>query len=257
MTSFACSQHAWDTLFTELDQCVDPVSFWWRDDDITTSTPALATLKHLSVQTNIPIALSAIPAYVTDTVGETLSTWKQATVLQHGYDHNNYALPHHKKSEFPCYRSFLDMFSALEKGRTKLSAIFGSCVVWILVPPWNRLCWNLVPLLRHHGYVGLSCLHSTKTHKTTDNVFQIHTHIDIMDWKTRTFIGETATLTQVVEQLRIRRKNHPQTKPIGLLTHHWIHTEDIWSFLWRFMTHMSCHASVRWLSVPCILRSVC
>ena len=65
----------WTDLTRELDRWADsgrPATFWWRDDDALTVTPALDRLLGLARDHQAPLALAVVPAGATAALAASL-----------------------------------------------------------------------------------------------------------------------------------------------------------------------------------------
>ena len=84
----------WDDLKRELDlwgEAGRVAELWWRDDDATEPTPALAGCFDLADAHALEIGLAVIPAGARDSLAATLAGRPHVAVLQHGYSHTNHA----------------------------------------------------------------------------------------------------------------------------------------------------------------------
>src|SRR5262245_7388273 len=114
-------------------------TFWWRDDDAVTSTPALKRLVDLAAIGGSPVALAAIPARADAALEQALSVTDHVVALQHGYAHANHAAPAGKKAEFGIGRDLAAALQDLRAGSRRMHALFGDRALPVLVPPWNRI----------------------------------------------------------------------------------------------------------------------
>ncbi|MEJ1937246.1 glycosyltransferase, partial [Nostoc sp. NIES-2111] len=200
--------------------------FWWRDDDAVEPTPALDRLLALSEATRVPVALAVIPASVRESLAEAIEPRRGVSVLQHGWSHENHAPPGAKKAELaapdPGARR-----DELARGRDRLSGLFGDRFIPVLVPPWNRIASELVPVLPGLGYLALSTYARDDRASAVPGLAQLNTHLDPVDWHGGRGLADEgellATLAQAVEE-------RPR-EPFGILTHHLVH--DPWT--WRFI----------------------
>jgi transcription antitermination factor NusB len=72
----------------------------------------------------------------------------------------------------------------------------------VLVPPHNRIAPALAAALPAAGYLGLS---AGMTARPAGMRHVVNTHVDIMDWSTRAFAGEAASLAALIDALRAHR----------------------------------------------------
>ena len=223
-------QKAWDDLKKELDRFADMGSFvplWWRDDDAIGDSLLLQQL----FSYRAPLIVAVIPAL---TQGAFVVP-SEVKIAQHGYDHRNRASEGQKKSEFPPERSIEEMVDALKRGREYLAATFTNAFLPLFVPPWNRF-QHPFSVWQKTGLKKISTFRDyRKNPSKADLTFthdRIDTHIDLIDWQKRAFVGELAVLEGLCAHLRAKRlKQCPMDQPTGFLTHHLIHDDATWSFL--------------------------
>ena len=80
----------WQDLDRELEAWLAAgrtATLWWRDDDATQPTPALARLLALAARFGQPLHLAVIPAQLDAGVAGALAGRSEVRVLQHGYAH--------------------------------------------------------------------------------------------------------------------------------------------------------------------------
>jgi hypothetical protein len=58
---------------------------------------------------------------------------------------------------------------------------------------------------------------------------QVNTHVDLIDWRRRCFVGEDAALAALGQSLMASRTGTDE--PIGILSHHLAMDEGAWDFL--------------------------
>lgn len=201
-------------LETFLNTLTAPLTLWWRDDDLIKPTPQGDHLLALAETHSIPLHVAVVPLLA----DKSLTTWLPAnvTVLQHGIRHENNAAPDHKKCELTHDVSI----SNLRKGHERLKNMFDDQHLAICVPPWNRVH----PSILHQTidiYKAVSTFH---TDKMVYPLPTFHTHLDLMDWDAR----DVKSHRQIEEEL-INCLGLPG--PIGLLTHHLVHSPAYWETL--------------------------
>ena len=148
----------WPELQRELDHwqaAGRPATFWWRDDDAVSPTPALCRLLDLAADHAVPLSLAVIPRDVTASLAETFDG-VSISVLQHGYAHANHAPRGEKKCELGAHRPRAVVQDELQTGCAQLASLFGGRFLPVLVPPWNRIDAAVSTSLGKLGYVGLS-----------------------------------------------------------------------------------------------------
>lgn len=253
----------WRDLTEELDAWAEAgrtATFWWRDDDATIPTPALARMAGLSQSLAAPLALAVIPAEAGPDLAAALDRCPTVTVLQHGWSHRNHASPPAKKCELGPERPADTVLAELAEGRTVLERLFGPRALPVLVPPWNRVAPGVAARLAVLGIRGLSTFGPRRL--THPGVACVNTHVDPIAWKDgKRFLGEAESLGAAVAHLRARRlgngdnpgdvdkpRDVDTSEPTGLLTHHLVMDDETWTFTERFLSTTLRHPASRWLS---------
>lgn len=237
----------WPDLSRELDAWGEAgltATFWWRDDDAATATPALDRLLALRAAREAPMALAVIPARADETLAKRLAVAPEVAVLQHGWTHANHAMIGAPKAEFGPDRDTAFMLGELARGWIAIGTLFGTAALPVLVPPHNRIAPALAAALPAAAYAGLSTYGARKD--PIRELIRVNTHIDIMNWRTRRFLGEEAALDLAVAHLKARRAGIVDPdEPTGLLTHHLAHDEEAWRFADAFLDAVRAHAAAR------------
>jgi hypothetical protein len=247
----------WNDLDRELDAWAtagETATFWWRDDDAVTATPALQQLLALAAATAepLPLALAVIPAGADAHLAEALQEARHVTVLQHGYAHANRAPAGAKKSEFPAGREVAGALDELTQGTRQLMDLFGARALPVLVPPWNRIDPELAARLAEIGIRGLSGYGARRAPTAGAGTVVVNTHVDIMRWHgRREFLGVQDCLALALAHLRARRQRRVDpAEPTGLLTHHLVHDAAAWRFLAELVQRSAGHRAARWAPAP-------
>jgi hypothetical protein len=240
----------WDVLDAELGHWQETgrvATFWWRDDDAGRAMPALDRLLALAANHDVPLGLAVIPATLDDLAVRRITAEPLATPLLHGLRHQNHARAGEKKSEFPASRGVDVMLGDLRYGLSLLQAAFSIRVLRVLVPPWNRLAPELIPLLRSIGLVGLSRYLARGAVEVAPRLRQANCHVDLIDWPgARGFIGEAAALKLICDHLVARRSGAVDAEePTGILSHHLVHDEACWLFLDAVLARLVRHSAAR------------
>jgi hypothetical protein len=219
-------------------------TWWWRDDDAVSATPALDQLLRIA---HGPIGLAVIPAGLQPDLAPRLRQSPEAVVLQHGYQHRNHATEGGRKSEFPDERDSQAIARDLRSGFQKLSAAFGDQFLPVLTPPWNRIDRGFLSGLRTLGYRGIS---TYLPRPAGAAIPQVNTHVDVIDWHGgRGFVGIPATLGLILGHLRAKRLGTADpAEPTGLLTHHLVHDTEAWEFLGAFLDWCAKKPNIQWRS---------
>ncbi len=242
---------SWDELERELDRWradAGTATFWWRDDDAVSATPALDRL--LALRGTLPLALAVIPGKIEDSLARRLTSASGVAVLQHGWMHRNHAPKGERAAELGAHRPIEVLLRELALGWSALVDHLSALVLPILTPPWNRLCDSLIPRLRESGYAGLSTSGARPRREAASGLVQVNAHLDVVDWRSplRPFIGEGAALTRLIDHLAAKRERRVDaTEPTGILTHHLVMDRASELFLERLVARTQAHGAVRWL----------
>lgn len=242
---------AWNDFAVELDRWRDGgmhADFWWRDDDAGGPTPLLTRLCALSAESRVPLALAAVPELAETAALQGLAD--SITIIQHGVDHRNRAMPGEKKNEFAAGEPVEAALRRLAAGRAKLERVTGGHAEAVLAPPWNRLSPALLPHLAAAGYRGLSTFGARKAVTPAAGLVQVNTHVDIIDWKgSRGFCGTEQALGQAIRHLGAKRAGRADAaEATGWLTHHAVHDGACWDFLDQLFEATLDDPVVRWHS---------
>ncbi len=223
----------WSPLRKELATCraeALPLPIWWRDDDAVSDTAALGRLTDLSQTLGLPVHLAVIPALAQPTLTKAIATQPALIPVVHGWAHKNHALSGQKKAEFGHPRDAAR--GELQTARKTLETMFGERLLAMFVPPWNRMDPSYDALLLTLGYRAVSTFTPRVTVHPVPGLIQINTHLDPINWRgDRGLAPPQDLIAQVVTNLQKRRMGDiDATEPLGYLTHHLVHTPEVWSF---------------------------
>jgi predicted glycosyltransferase len=224
--------------------------FWWRDDDAVAHTPALDRLLSLASRTELPIALAVIPARLEPSLAARLGDEGRLCALVHGLCHVNQAGPGAKKAEFGAERAFHALAADAECALETAAAALGARLLPVFVPPWNRIAPTIAAALPRLGYRGLSTFGNRGSEKEIAGLVQVNAHIDPVDWRRGRGLLKREKLLALLASMiadRVEGRSDPD-EPIGLLTHHLIHDEPVWTFCAELLYRLSLHANVRYPS---------
>jgi peptidoglycan/xylan/chitin deacetylase (PgdA/CDA1 family) len=222
---------AWQLLADEAARWVEAgrvAEIWWRDDDAADDGPALQRLLAVHRRTGVPLALAVVPAQATEALAARLADVPGIDLLQHGYAHANHAVPPAKKIELGLERPAMLVLGELGTGRMALERLFGPRPLPVLVPPWNRIAPPLVPTLPEIGFRGLSTFGPRTRVFPVRGLRAVNTHVDLVDWRSRRFVGAAAAVEALVAALGRARTT---AEPIGVLSHHLAMDGEAWDFL--------------------------
>ena len=245
----------WPDVVDELDRWRDAgrvATLWWRDDDAVAPSAMLDRL--VTIAGTVPIALAVIPAEAESELVVWFSRAARSAagpslvVLQHGWRHSNHS-DGGKKSEFPPKRHCDEVASDLAEGRSRLTQLFGTRALPVLVPPWNRFDDSFLPLLRDCGISAISRVKPRRAASPVPGLIEANVHVDLVAWAgDRGFIGEGAALGSLVGHLRARRVGSAcDEEPTGILTHHLVQDAATDAFLRRLVAVTGAHAAAHWL----------
>jgi len=252
--SAACSLHAagWTDLHRELDHWHDQTArFWWRDDDAISATGDLHRLLGIRDKYGIPLAVAAIPAGVTPSLGAILKGQPDVEVFAHGWNHENHGRPGKPSGELTSERIPIEVSSQLALGRSRLEDQFGRQFRPVLVPPHNHLARHLVESVRQAGFSFVSI----------DGDFSglpipsRNVHLDVIDWEQNRGATRARVVGAAIAALRVRRFGLVKAdSPIGLLTHHLVHDEPMWATTVAVLDCLQEHPAVRFPTLGEIFR---
>ena len=215
-----------------------PVPIWCRDDDATEPSQALDQLHAFSEATDLPVHLAIIPKPATQELARLVMQTVAFVPMIHGWQHANHAPPDAKKSEFGQMRSdgTADLSAAIET----LSDMFGDSLMPMFVPPWNRMDTAFIPELARAGYSGVSTFLPRDAARPHPDIVQINAHIDPIAWRsTRDLADPDMLIAHTAALLNSRAEGSADpTEPLGLLTHHLVHSQQVWSFCERLIKEL-------------------
>jgi hypothetical protein len=240
---------AFASLLQELDrwQLAGRIAdLWLRDDDAVEPTLALSQLLARSAAADVPIVVAAIPMLATEDLAKRLAAESMAVVWQHGISHANNAGPGQKKQEL--LDASPEVLRGLADGWQRLQHVFLAQTQAVLVPPWNRIAPDLVFCLPGTGLDGLSTYRPRQQPFAAPGVWQVNTHVDVVDWRNgRKFIGTPRACKEIVAHLSARRIGAADPdEPTGILTHHLTMDESAWVFLSDLFGLTNSHPAARW-----------
>jgi len=244
----------WSALTGELDKWAAAgrqATFWWRDDDAASVTPALQRLVATAGAAAAPLALAVIPRHMTADLPACLAPVPGISVVQHGFAHINHAQKGQGAWELGLHRPPATVFAELSTGLKSLQGAFAEHFVPLVVPPWNRIDAAIVAGLPAVGLHALSTFGPRPAPAPAPGVIQINTHCDPIKWKGGAhFTGTGRAIDDIVGHLRDRREGRADAgEPTGLLTHHLDLDEACWTFVETLLTHIRTHPAARWRSI--------
>jgi hypothetical protein len=221
------------------------ISFWWRDDDAETTTPALDQLLGLRARHGAPLALAVVPKHATAALADRVGEEANVYVLQHGWQHRNHAPEGEKKAEVGAHRPPAIVIEELRSGFGRLSALFRERFLPVLVPPWNRVSEKVSRRRVEAGLVGLSAFGRAPI----GDVHCVNTHLDIFEWRPVRRPIEIDRAYQTLSD-EVERRLTGDSEPIGIMTHHLVHDWKSWALLDELLPILVEHPAVRWPAPP-------
>ena len=231
-------------------------SFWWRDDDAAAATPALERLVALSGNSQVPIAVAAIPKLIAPSLASAVTGRSTVWLLQHGFAHIDHAKGVVGKVvvkgawELGLHRPLDVVLDELVVGQGIMRAEFGAQFLPVVAAPWNHIDPALMPGLRERGYLGVSSYGERPLFPPLPGFVEANIHFDVSNWKQGArFRGEAAALEMIVGHLRRRRSGTAERdEPTGIVTHHAALDEASWKFMAELLDVVTRHPAAVWLS---------
>ncbi len=242
--AIALSPPGWDALNQELDLWVQRgrrAHFWWRDDDATGDSPALHRLLALKEGCGIPLAIAAVPSSLRDDLAPRLDRSADIRVLQHGWNHASHAAPGRPRAELAQGRDPGAVEAELRQGTQRLRDCFGPRFLPVLVPPFNALAHSLAGAVSAAGFSFVSVEGDFAAPPLPCRNVQV----DPIDWHRRQAKEPDSVIRQALGALRLRRFGLlAAASPIGIVTHHLQHDEQIWGSAGELLGRLSKHPAV-------------
>ena len=223
------------------------IPFWWRDDDAVDVTPPLEKLLALAQKYEVPLALAVVPKQATAALAERLANERSVSVLQHGWRHRNHAPDGEKQVELGDHRPAKVVLEELRLGFTRMTELFESQFLPVLVPPWNRIADGV---RERSPEIGLTRL-STFGPAPAGDPHWINVHLDIIEWRPiRRPLSPSEAYAVLTTEME--RRLAGDSEPVGIMTHHLEHEEGNWSFLDDLLELIAKHPAVEWPSHPAL-----
>ncbi len=235
----------------ELDRVAEAgrrVDVWWRDDDAVRDGPALDRLLRVANRTGLPAALAVIPALVEPSLVERVREEHGVGILVHGLSHADHAPADAKAAEFGAGRPRRDLARDAAAALALTVAAFGDRALPVFVPPWNRIDRGFAATLPGLGFEALSAFGETAD---SGSAPRIDTHLDPVDWR-----GSRGLVPAETIAAALRRALAAGARQVGLLSHHLVHDEELWSFCEGFAVLAASHPATRPVSIVDLLRVV-
>lgn len=237
----------WQPFCAELDRWRESgrqIRLWLRDDDAIAPGPALGRLAGLGERFGLPVLLAVIPMLAEPALANALRAMPSLIPCQHGCWHRNHAPEDAKKAEFGALRPADEIHAEIAQARERLADLFGSALLPVFVPPWNRIDPGHAALLPALGFRGLSCFRGYALGPAGGPLLG-NTDLDVMDWGSRTGRQPEDLIAEACRLLAMKRTSPaPDGDAFGVLMHHRDHDATAWGFLDAFLARATRHAAV-------------
>ncbi|MBV6633460.1 MAG: polysaccharide deacetylase family protein [Alphaproteobacteria bacterium] len=245
---------AWTALVDELDAWSSAgltSRFWWRDDDAVECSKALDRLTGLSQKFAAQLVLAVIPARLQPGLVQQVADTPHLYCAQHGLSHDNNAPPGQKKIELGGGLGAAAVIDRIGRGQAILDDLMPRnhpSRLSMLVPPWNRINADVVDALPGLDFAALSCFADQPDVELPDGLARLNVHCDPINWRDdRAYTGAATALAPIIERLKAARiGDRVTTTQIGLMTHHLVHSAEVWQFVERFLAVTTDHPAIRW-----------
>jgi hypothetical protein len=222
-------ENGFDALEAELRLWNAPPRFWWRDDDTRQVSPDFLRMLEWAERLELPGLLSVIPGRLEPEVPEALAPFSRLKVAQHGWMHENHAPDGVHKSEFGEERPKEKILHDLACGFSRMQERFPSRFLPVLVPPFNDVGSQHLPLLEGVGFTGISIDYRVTLPRHTLSRADIHVELQdgLRRWAPpRQIVPHLIPrMCRILEGMRREGSN----RPFGFLTHHGdIFTDKTW-----------------------------
>ncbi len=211
---------------------------WWRDDDAVANTTALERLAALTAACHLDVHIAVIPDLAQPDLATMVAQADQLVPVIHGWRHKNHAPLDAKKSEFGQFRD--SARQEIHDGAQRIRDLFGQKFLAVFVPPWNRINPVFYPELTAAGVRGLSTFTPRRARMAAPGLVQINTHIDPIDWHGTRDLKDPASLIEETANILTQRLQGEvdDTEPFGYLTHHLVHSDQLWEFSRQFLQEL-------------------
>jgi len=223
-----------------------------RDDDAVEITPELLHLQKMTEFRQTPLLLAVIPKFAKFELGDFIERHPLITPAVHGYSHENHAGKGDKKIELGGRQSVDQVLEILDDAHNHMTRIFGHSLSKILVPPWNRISEDVVAGISDLGFHGVS---GFGWKKQDTNICWINTHVDIINWREN---ASAKSIVQVIGELvdNLQTARQHGFVPIGILTHHLVHTQLSWHMLDELFEYLCGHQNVKWVNADDLIINI-
>lgn len=205
-----------DPVRNALDQAIDLIPFFFRDDDAGWCDERLFRLLDLFADYDLPVDLAIIPQALTQALARKLSGRVETNperigVHQHGFAHINHETEG-RKCEFGLARSGEVQERDIESGKRLLAAQLGAIVQPLFTPPWNRCSTVTADCLVRLGFQVLS-RDSSAGPLNVPGLFELPVRIDWFAKRKGARLDRNQLGFLIAEAIK-------DARPVGIMFHH-------------------------------------
>jgi len=231
-----------------LDDAMEPITFFFRNDDVGWDEAQLFQLLEIFEARSVPIDLAVIPTEISNHPARRLSERLRLSagrirLHQHGYRHANYQISG-RKCEFGRDRNVADQADDLKAGQRRLVEAFDDLCDPIFTPPWNRCTQATADLLGAGFYQALSRdIGAQPLH--LDDLCEIPVCIDWCEWEARPE-GRSGLGREIASYAS-------QDIPIGTMLHHAEMSRDSRAAVKNFLDLLVRHPNAKCVSMRSLI----
>jgi peptidoglycan/xylan/chitin deacetylase (PgdA/CDA1 family) len=218
-----------DPVRRALDDAVEPVAVFFRDDDAGWRDDRLGALLDVFERHGAPVDVAAIPAAVGSRLAGELAA-RGVAVHQHGWAHVDHERTG-RKCEFGPARARGAQLADIAAGAERLRDLLGPRLVPIFTPPWNRCTAATADCL---VALGFACLSREWRAPPLGSIDELPIHAD--------WLGRLPFADRLAERLR-------EGGPAGVMLHHAQMDGDDLRRLDELLNLLARHSAVRCLSM--------
>ena len=234
-----------------LDDAIEPITFFFRNDDVGWDEAQLFQLLEIFEARSVPIDLAVIPTEISNRPARRLTERLRLSagrirLHQHGYRHANHEISG-RKCEFGRDRTVTDQANDLKAGQHRLVAAFDDLFDPIFTPPWNRCTQATADLLGAGFYRALSRdIGAQPLH--LDGLCEIPVGIDWCGWEARP--EGRSGLGREIASFASRGI------PIGVMLHHAEMSRDSRAAVKNILELLAAHPSAKCVSMRSLILDV-
>jgi hypothetical protein len=225
-----------DPVRSALDAALQPVAFFFRDDDAGWDDDALWRLLDCCQAGEVHVDVAVIPGELHDRLTGALCE-RAATGLvhlhQHGFRHLNHELAG-RKCEFGPSRSHDQQLADIADGHALLVEQLHPYLEPVFTPPWNRCTEHTAAALANLGFEVLSRDRSAEPFRL-DQLAEVPVTVD---WFAKTKFGQS-TPEQIGEQ--IGEQVAQGSGRVGVMLHHAVTDAQQLALIERLVTLVARH----------------